>query len=184
MSSITVTKSSDLELYQIRGKNFEGWADIVLIIRDKTVSVMIASDYGSFSYYWGACGFDPKQFLISLNWDYAMKNLSDYKNYISDPEANDRKVKRLIIEARRNGSLNNLTARDAWEELTELDSCRNYDLYINELVSSEYFEEVFGEYEHLPDEKTRCPCCVEFWEKCWIPFTNQLKQELSLEGEK
>ena len=51
---LTVTKST-VEVYKIRSNEF-AWADITIDASGNKGRISIASDYGSWQNYWGACG--------------------------------------------------------------------------------------------------------------------------------
>lgn len=180
--SVKVTKSTDaVELYQVRqGRNFEGWGDIVLICGERSVSVMVRSDYGDYSYHWNATGGCPKSFLISLDQDYVMKNLSDYKNTVPDADANERQTKQYVIQARRARNLTDDEAREAWDSMINLvwEHKDEPNLYGHLLIDQEHFDTVFGDYEYIPSNKKPCPHCTTFFENVWVPFTDQLKVEI------
>ncbi|RAS62666.1 hypothetical protein DET48_11461 [Vibrio diazotrophicus] len=175
---VKVTKSQ-AELYQVRHETFEGWGDIHLVCGEQSVSVVIHSDYGTFAKYWSHCGCNPKKFLVDLDFDYCMKNLTDYKHYIKAPEQYPTEVKGRIIEARRAENLTKEEAREAWCDMlqTEFDEG---DLYFKELIDHHLFNKVFGDYEYLPCAKKIDPCCQELWEMVWLPFVERLKSELNL----
>lgn len=170
---------SQAELYQVRHETFEGWADIFLICGEQSVSVVIHSDYGKFAKYWSHCGCNPKQFLIELDFDYCMKNLTDYKHRIDAPEQYPSKVKERIMVARRHdGTLTKEEAREAWGDMLQTEHNEG-DLYFKELIDHHLFNKVFGDYEYLPSAKKIDPCCQELWDNVWLPFVEQLKSELA-----
>lgn len=177
MTKVIKTQS---ELYQVRHDTCEGWGDIFLICGKESVRVAINSDYGTYSHNWTHCGGDPKEFLTQMDFDYCMKNLTNYKHYIADPEQYPTEVKKCILESRQAERLTKDDAREAWEDMlcTEHDEG---DLYYKELVDHPLFNNVFGDYEYLPSAKKVDPCCQDLWDKVWVPFVGQLKEELANE---
>jgi hypothetical protein len=96
-TTFTVAKSS-VELYKIRHASGCYWADITIDASGHTGRISIASDWGNWSNYWGACGSDFKTFLASLNHDYVAskfgaeqwvdveKSLGEFKKMVSSYE--------------------------------------------------------------------------------------------------
>ncbi|HCG9411647.1 TPA: hypothetical protein NKA80_004438 [Vibrio parahaemolyticus] len=174
----TVTKSN-AELYRVRHNTCEGWGDVILICGKESVSVMINSDYGSFSHVWIHCGCEPKAFLCDMDFHYTMKKLSNYNLYIDNPQSYPAEIKERIIVARRHDE--NLTkeeAREAWEDMLNTEHSEG-DLFFKELIDHPLFGKVFGDYEYLPSAKMIDPHCQDLWDRVWTPFIKQLKEELA-----
>ncbi|WP_084977330.1 hypothetical protein [Plesiomonas shigelloides] len=179
----TVSKRK-IELYQVRHEFGDGWADISLTFGEKSVNVMVSSDYGSFSHYWGHCGYNPKEFLTDINFDYCMgKFFESKKLYILDAEACENEIKQSIISLRKDGELTADEAREAWDDLLnpEYGPQAGRDYYHRELYESKHFERVFVDYESLPEKTKINPLCQEFWNNCWLPFIDVLKAEINTE---
>lgn len=65
-------KKTESTTYQLRHKDGNGmyWADITLSEYDKAGRIQVASDFGDWQYYWGACGKPFKEFLLEIGKDY------------------------------------------------------------------------------------------------------------------
>jgi len=174
----TVTKKQ-IELYQVRHNGSECWGDIALNCGEKSVHVMIDSDFGSWSYYWSSCGMSPKEFLCKINFDYCMKKLTGSKHYINDPEQYPNEVRGRITQAQEAGWLTETEVKQALDEMLEPEYSEG-DLYFHYLYNHELFDKVFGDYECLPSAKKISPRCQDFWDHVWIPFIEQLKTELKI----
>ena len=103
--NVKVTKSQ-AEFYEVRsGKNSLAWGDIVIKCGKQSVSVMATSDYGTFDHYWSHCGGDPKEFLCGLDFQYAMKKLTNHELYIPNPAGYENEIKESIICSRKEDGL-------------------------------------------------------------------------------
>jgi hypothetical protein len=165
------------EVYELRN-GFE-WGHIAIIqTGPESVDVVINSDYGSYAYFWTHCGKDPKKFLCKIDMHYAMNKFTNGKMYEPDPDKYSDQIKRTIINLRRDGDLNEQDARDAWDELLEIvEEYHKGDILFHKLVYSDWFEKVFKDYDGLPNAKRIKSEVSGFWEKIWIPFIDELKNE-------
>lgn len=64
-------EKSTVECYKIRHSSGMYWADVTIDSQGTKGRIQIASDYGSYQNYWGACGTNFKDFLSRLNIEYA-----------------------------------------------------------------------------------------------------------------
>ncbi len=176
--SFTVSKSQS-ELYQVRsGKGSLAWGDITLICGKESVSVMATSDYGTFDHHWSHCGGEPKSFLCNLDFQYAMKKLTNGKLYTPDPEGYEKEIKDSIIDSRKGDGLTRAQARTAWDEMLSIqDEYQKGDLFFHALYEHELFDKVFGDCEGMPSATQPDPCAVDFWNDVWTPFINELEKE-------
>ena len=78
MDTKFTTTRSTVECYKIRSDRGL-WADITIDANGKAGRVQIASDYGSWENYWGACGSEFKEFLCGLDIDYAAGKFGESK---------------------------------------------------------------------------------------------------------
>jgi hypothetical protein len=175
-----VTKSQ-AELYRIRsGKGSLAWGDITLICGAQSVSVMATSDYGTFDYRWSHCGGEPKAFLCGLDFQYAMKKLTNGNLYVPDPDGYENEIKESIVDSRKNGGLTRVQARTAWDEMLSIhDEYNGGDLFFHALYDHELFERVFGDYEGMPSAEIADCRAVDFWGDVWMPFISSLREELA-----
>lgn len=177
--SVVVTKKN-VELYQVRHQQGGSWCDISLSCGDGTVNVMINSDYGSFGHYWGGCGESAKAFLTRISFSYTMDKLLGTRSlYVLNEEKNLRDIRILILKARRNKRLDEDEARDAWTDMESICYQSTEDTYINNIAAHDSYRVLFEYYENVPCHTTVNPIYVTFWERCWMPFVEQLKTELA-----
>ena len=103
-------QKEEVTVYRLRqSKTSDGWADITIDGSGKQVRVSVSSDYGNWSYYWGACGNNYKSFLIGLDMHYvAGKTIND--NYF-DLERTLKGIRSEILEHRREEELTKDEAR-------------------------------------------------------------------------
>lgn len=177
MSDIIKTMT---ETYSLRGDKCL-WAKINLDCGEESVNVMISSDYGEFSHYWGCCGENPKKFLTNIDMHYTMKKLMGNRDNMYEPDFEARLVsfKKLIIEARKYNDVTKEYARTAWMEMLHIfDYCQNSnDIYFYRCINSYAFEKIFFDWESIPYETKMKKMVIEFWEDIWIPFREFLKNE-------
>jgi len=177
--NVKVTKSQ-AEFYEVRsGKNSLAWGDIVIKCGKQSVSVMATSDYGTFDHYWSHCGGDPKEFLCGLDFQYAMKKLTNHELYIPNPAGYENEIKESIICSRKEDGLTKEQAKTAWVEMLEiLEEYEEGDLLFHGLYDHVLFESVFGDYEGLPSSTIPDPRAVDFFNDIWNPFTVYLREEI------
>ena len=169
-SNYTITKCT-VECYKIR-KSTGLWADINIDEEENTGRIQIASDYGSWQYYWGPCGKSFKKFLIGLDIGYASGKFgeSDWfdldatikylKNRIDEYGFDDDEKESVLNE------LNELTDVSCKEEFVHIVS--NCDLIMNM-------------EDGMPNMcKNISPTFKNFWETIWQVFINELKKELDI----
>lgn len=166
-----------VEVYSLR--DGFAWGHIALVINGESVDLLVNSDYGSYAHFWTHCGINPKKFLCQIDMHYAMNKLTNGKMMQPDHGKYASEIKERIIKARRENGISSEDARSAWDEM--LGAAEEYgsgDILMNELVQSKYFEQVFGDYESLPNPKEVKPECLGFWKYIWTPFVDELKKEL------
>lgn len=174
--SDAVIKMTNSELYRINFDKFEGWAEIAVCATSNNISVLINSDYGSFSGIFKYKSGCHKNFLINLSHLCCLRTLSNGNLYVSAPEHYPTEIKKSIIAARKENRINKKVARKAWKQLLNTEH-QNGDLFYHELVTSKYFNQVFGEYENLPSAKKINPALSDLWHNVWLPFTEYLRKE-------
>lgn len=177
---MSITKTIT-ETYTLRGDRCL-WAKINLDCGKKSVNVMISSDYGNYGYFWGSTGLNPKSFLCDIDMHYAMKKLmgGTDKMYEPDFEAREVRIKEMIIENRLEGSISKDEAREAWDKSNEIfEYCQNNnDVYYSEFMRSSEFQNIFYDYESIPECTKLKPKVTQIWNDLWTPFIAELKREL------
>lgn len=169
------------ETYSLRGQKCL-WAKINLDCGEESVNVMISSDYGEFSYYWGYCGTNPKKFLTTTDMHYTMKKLMGGTDNMYEPdfEARNSAFKKMIIEYRKEDRITKEQARSAWQKVLAIfEYCQNSnDVYYSECFNADELECILYDMDAIPENSKMKNKVTDFWEDVWIPFTEFLKDEL------
>lgn len=144
----------------------------------ETGRIQIASDFGSWQYYWGSCGMPFKEFLICLNIGYAANKFGEDKwfNLSNTIEC----LKQQIDEF-------TLYDTDADEHKKEL--LAELTLLTEETSTRGEFERLMWKSPKLLDMCDNIPpiCTAispafrKFWETLWKAFVGELKNEADIE---
>jgi len=168
-------KKTTVECYKIRHESNSYWADITVDANESTGRIQIASDFGSWENYWGACGKSFKSFLISLNIDYVAGKFGADKWF--DEVATIKQFKREVLEYRKDDSITAEVARKIWNEIIDLEEVGSYE---NEF-SMRLFngEEIMRFYDYCPHLiRDISPLFRRFWNEIWPVFVEELKKEI------
>lgn len=165
MSNIVVTKSH-VECYKLRSDK-GAWADITIDMKDKTGRIQIASDYGSWQYYWGACGETFKKFLIGLDLHYIAGKFGESRWF---------DLEKTIASLR--SRINDMDKHEVLlEELSKLEDCSSREEF-NHIIWSDC-ENILEMEDNNPDVcESVSPMFMQFWNKLWPSFLEALKSEL------
>lgn len=163
------------ELYKIRHKSGMYWADITLDYTESTGRIQIASDYGDWQNYWGACGCGFKEFLTRLDIFYTAgkfgcSNWFDINKTIEVlTEAINERFEQEDIDADKRDSL--------LAEVEKLSGCGQHEYW--SLMSYD-LEELGSFFEpcEIPNETGITPQFRQFWNEAWAVFIEQLKSEI------
>ena len=166
------TTKSTVECYKIRGTKSGVWADITIDANEKAGRLQIASDYGSWQYYWGSCGLNFKDFLISLNIDYVANkfgegNWFDLDKTISNLESN-------IKEFTQYDTIQDLK-NELLEELKNLEESSGKDEFVHKMWNSPKIMDMADGTPNL--ETSISPQFQNFWKILWQVFKEELKAE-------
>jgi len=165
---ITIEKST-AELYKLRGTN-GSFANISLDYSEKQGRISISTDYGNWSYYWGACGSAFKEFLIGLNMEYAAGKFGEGQFF--DHVATLNYLQTRIKE----NSENKEHKRKLKDELKSLVDCEDKSSFIAQMWNC---SEIMKLEDNCPDLVTGIsPGFKYFWENLWSNFIQSLKEEL------
>jgi hypothetical protein len=176
-----VTQST-IQLYQLRNIDNGGWADISIDEGKNSGRISIASDWGTWQYYWNSCGKPFKQFLIDLRNDmpYVAGKMNADRWF--DFDATIKKLKEDVLVSRRNEQIDKEQARLIYDEIKEIDNAcsisdRNhfYDLLATSDNLSEWRYDAETETDVTPQFKA-------FWQKAFLPFLTYLEQELNIDN--
>lgn len=164
---MTITEKT-LQVYNLR---FEQgfWANITLDAGHESGRLSIASDWGTWSYYWGSCGETFSKFLSSLDIEYMARKFNE-ANYV-DVLSTIRLYSKLILEGRRAGDITALDARLAFAELKELRSCGAASFTDDE----HYRYELLRVLQYPSSVRIVSPRFREFYTMAWKPFIEHLK---------
>ncbi|NDV94852.1 hypothetical protein D0T84_07960 [Dysgonomonas sp. 521] len=177
LNEFTINKSQ-CELYKIRHQSGMYWADITLDYKDKTGRIQIASDYGSWQNYWGACGCSFKEFLTKIDmWYFAGKvGESDW----FDSDATHKRIKKDIIESRRGNDISEDEARDLWDVVNDMfiDICGK-ESYWHHAYDNDKLWRFYREPYAYPCITDISPQFKRFWNEAWVVFINQIKEEIT-----
>ncbi len=159
--------------YQVRVPNRSEWARI-WVTDDGCISVM--SDYGDFGYWFGSPGCEFRRFLTGCGDDYLLNKFSSGEQEF-DSHATERAARDLVLESRREKSIDRETAREEWDAVCNVDWSCEYSR------SKWYFEETKLVDCAVSDVlKFRVPMHVQmFVKELWPLFVAQLRAELDAE---
>jgi hypothetical protein len=156
-------KKEIVECYKIRHSTGKYWADITIDAKEQTGRIQIASDFGSYQNYWGACGCNFKDFLAKLDIEYAAGKFGANKHF--DSEKTLKNFKASVLEYRRNGDMSKENARDIFNEIKELEEyIYENEFYIN-LNNSHALMRFFDWCPHL--SYSIHPQFINFWKYIW-----------------
>lgn len=179
-------KSFDSKTYLIHGSSLD-WALITICDTGKESGLLqITSDYGNWSYQWGSMGSDIRSFLITISDNYLIDKLTmdkpnDRKFFEFDKTITE--MKRQIIEMRKDNYITKELARDAYDEVLDLEKNNDYDQQNVDSFSTyilnycTYLWKVF-DYESMPCVCVYSPQIVMFIDRLWSVFKDQLKLEI------
>jgi len=168
-----------IEQYDVRVNG-----EYAIICIDPRGILLVESSYGSFNYWWGAAGTDFKTFLTQVNSDYFFGKVRQGQNndhFYRDET--DKEVKRRILEYRRSDDISKERAREAWNDLLEIEDYHGWDrsvatLYVQEFMQSDALNTIFQDFDSIPLIQGFPKECHHFWERVWLPFIEMLKEEI------
>lgn len=167
-----ITKST-VECYKIRHESGMYWADITIDAKERSGRIQIASDYGDYQYYWGACGLDFKSFLSKLDIYYTAGKMgaSDW----FDHDGTIRRFKVDVLEQRRSDSLTQEEARAIFDEIEELKDYDHKEEFIAECFRK---DNLMTFYDYCPElMKDITPQFKRFWKDLWPILLSEFENE-------
>jgi hypothetical protein len=166
-----------IQLYKLRDIGDCGWADISIDEGEQAGRISIASDWGSWQFYWGSCGKPFKQFLIGLshNMDYVAGKMNADRWF--DFDATIKKLKNDVLISRRNNYIEEEQARSIFNEIKEIENESPSDA--NHFVSLFYDTENLCNWRDADTETDVTPQFKAFWKKAFLPFLEHLKLEVT-----
>lgn len=168
----SITKSK-VECYKIRHTSGMYWADITIDSNGTTGRIQVASDYGDWQNYWGACGCLFKQFLTEIDMHYTAGKFGESKWF--DEQKTIQVYKQTIIEWRRNDDIDAERAREMWTEISNLNSSDETAFAYQVMGDCPSFYQ----YSETPEMyHSVSPQFRSFWKNVWPVFINLIKQEI------
>jgi hypothetical protein len=161
----TVTKKT-LECYSIRAN--KTWAEISLDCGNKSGRLQIASDYGSWQYYWGAAGVPFKEFLLGLNIQYTAGKFGESRWF--DHEATMKELRELVAAHDNEEEKEAMT-----EELEELEDCTDSNSFQHIAYNADTLHKLWDTGPNIHTDIS--PSFRHFWDKLWSVFIDELKKE-------
>ena len=174
LKEYTITKST-VESYKIRHPSGMYWADITVDGEDRQVRIQIASDWGDYQYYWGACGPGFKVFLQEIDMYYAAGKFGADRWFDHDKTITN--WKNNVIEYRRQGDLEEAEARDIYDEIKELEEEGDYNndqMFISHAMTKDAMVEFFDCDGLCSVVYDITPQFRKFWATAWQVFLQEL----------
>ena len=174
IKSFILTKTT-VECYKIRQQDRFPWANITVDASESAGRIQIASGYGSWEHYWGACGKGFKEFLIGLDIHYTAAKFGEGRWF--DQDATIEVLKKSLKEY--DGSKS-----EKGQMMDEVLSLEDYnkedynreDTFVYRAYKCKTLHKL---WDSGPDIKTGIsPSFLSFWEKIWPVFIAELKKEL------
>ena len=156
-----------VECYKIRGEEFS-WADITIDAKHNTGRISIASDYGNWQNFWGACGCSFNEFLAGIDIHYAA-NKFGAGNWF-DLEKTIKGLKERINDS----SVGEKYKKEIFEELEELSNSSGKEEFIHIVQNCDKIMEFEN---HCPDMINSIePGFKRFWEEIWQFFITEISK--------
>ena len=175
-NQFTTTKTM-VEKYTIRHSTGKYWADIVLDCGVNSGRIQVASDFGDWQYFFGACGAGLKKFLIGLDLDYLAEKTGndqyfDLKNTLATYRRDiDSDLKAGAIDADLAACL-----RDQVESLETIPDENENEFFLKFRVDC---PDLLAYYNYIPaTERIISPQFKAFWTNIWSVFVEHLKAEM------
>lgn len=173
----TISKSN-VECYKLRHESGAYWADITIDSKGNTGRIQIASDFGSWQHYWGACGKPFKEFLITLDIQYFARKVGEGKWF--DFHKTILQYKEYVLHERRKEFIEADKARKMFDEIKIIDE--NGEGGFMQVMYNDC-PALMNEFDHCPDTRTDIsPSFRKFWEMTWSVFIKMLKEEINIES--
>lgn len=172
---VKVTKDK-VERYKIRT---EEWWAIFFLSPDGCLDIQ--SDYGDYSYIWTAFGPCFKKFLIGCDRSYLLGKLGMNKPKEFDNKKTYERIKRDIIEKRREKEISAETAAEAWRQvkyILEFKDEHEYQQFIMGLDQNIYGD-IYLSLIDIPCAMEYSYCLRFFLDNCWKQFIKILKEEIN-----
>ena len=169
-----VTKST-VVLYKLRPSAGFAWADIMIDANGHTGRISIASDYGDWQNYWGACGADFKTFLGQISEDYAASKFGA-EEWISVNKTL-KFYRELVRDYRRDTTLDVSEARVLMDEIKELED-ESRETLVPAIQRTEKLESFLYRVCGMPELlREPNPHFAHFWKEIWPVLLAEFARE-------
>jgi hypothetical protein len=172
-----IVKKQVSERYLLKSHDPHWWANITL---SPDGFLDIQSDYGSYSYAWGAFGDNFKAFLIDCDSSYIAGKIGRNHPDVFNCEKTERAIKDEILRMRRSQDLSKSDARLVWDELERVGIEWEDSVYRDLPMVLEHVYQ--NDPSAVPWIKEQDYSLTAFMERCWPEFIAELKKELISES--
>lgn len=178
LNKFSTTKTT-VELYKIRHPSGLYWADITIDNHGSRGRIQVASDYGNYSNYWGACGEGFKKFLTGIGIHYAADKFGADRWF--DFEKTIKEFKRRIIETKEYRGISKDEAKILLNQVKYIqENCSQNEHEFAHIIWEQ--RELMRFFDGSPDLcYSISPQFQHFWDSVWQVFIAQLKTELATE---
>lgn len=175
-------KYTNAEVYDVRSEKYPGeWA--VVTIQEEIGLFSAYSSYGHYAYQWNNHGSKSvKEFVQNLDYDYFFEKTAHTRGKVFCPDTSFQKLKKVILEARREKCIDKVEAECAWHELKTIDHLIQDGLikeeaqFISHIWSLDDLCNVVMSYDTNVVCYKKDPDCVGFWEKLWPEILKALRE--------
>jgi len=148
------------EFHEIKANDGFSWARVLW---EDSGRVIILSDYGHWSYWWGhrGEGVTVPRFLAKIDMHYAGGKMLGVALWVRDDDATVEAIRETIIELRRTGAIDKDTARSEWERCEQFEAGDiPFDAWCMD-------SEIDDAYEC--HRRKVCSEWEQFWRRLWEP---------------
>ncbi len=164
-----IISKTQVECYKIKGKHGM-FATITLDYSGNQGRISIASDFGNWSNYWGACGSGFKNFLVGLDIHYAAGKFGE--GHWFDLDKTIAGLKEMVNEDLPCDIIHD----ELNEEIKQLEETSNKEEFI---VCMWQCKNIMRLQDGAPDiSYDISPTFKSFWTKLWPAFIQTLKLEI------
>jgi len=158
---------------EIHAKDKHAWTRLLW---DEAGRVIILSDYGTWSHFWGyrGEGVSVEKFLSRLDQHYMGKKMLGASLMEFSLELTAQSIREHIKEMRQCGSLSRSEATGEWELSEQL---KVGDMSFDSWMQETEFEDAWEFYC-----REMCSEWVNFWDRLWVPMIQPELKRLSKIG--
>jgi len=158
---------STIEAFKIRSNEMY-WADINIDANGTQGRIQIASDFGNWQNFWGACGTSFYEFLAKLNIDYFAGKVGANKWFDLD------KTIKYLEERIEDCAEDKSHKKTLLKELSELKNISGEGEFIYQVQKC---EEIMIMENYTPDMTYSIePGFKRFWNEIWPVFINEISK--------